>query len=193
MEQIRSFIAIELPEELKLALIRLQDRLKSGSQAPVKWVDPRGIHLTLKFLGNIGTDMVSKITLVLEESARETSPFRLETNELGVFPSLQRVQVIWVGIAGEVERLNQLQQRIESGLAPLGFAAELRKFTPHLTLARIRDQATPSERQNIGQLIAATRFETVTTINVNSIQLMKSQLSREGAIYSQISLIKLRA
>ena len=88
MEQLRSFIAIELPDELKLALTRLQDQLKSGKQASVKWVDPYSIHLTLKFLGNIGTDMVDKITIVMEETVQGIPPFYLEVKGLGAFPSL---------------------------------------------------------------------------------------------------------
>ena len=192
MEQLRSFIAIELPDELKLVITRLQDQLKSGKQASVKWVDPYSIHLTLKFLGNIGTDMVGKITMALEEAVQGIPPFHLEVKGLGAFPSLKRVQVVWVGVTGEVNRFSQLQQRIESNLATLGFVPESRPFTPHLTLARLRDRATPEERQGLGQLIASTSLETVYRINIDSIHLMRSQLTREGAIYSRISSVKLK-
>jgi len=192
MEQIRSFIAIELPDDLKLALIRLQEQLKSGKSTSVKWVDPYNIHLTLKFLGNISTDIVDKVTRALEEAVRGISPFHLETKGLGAFPSLKRVQVVWVGITGEVDRLSQLQQRIESSLASLGFVSESRPFTPHLTLARLRDRATTDEQQNLGQLIASTSLETVYSLDVDSIHLMRSQLTREGPIYSRISSVKLK-
>jgi len=192
MVKVRSFIAVELPDELKQALTRLQDQLKSGGQAPVKWVDPYSIHLTLKFLGDISTDMVGKITAALEGTVRGIIPFHLEAKGLGAFPSLKRVQVVWVGIGGEINRLSQLQQSIESGLSPLGFVPESRPFTPHLTLARLRDRATPDERQRLGQLIAGTGFETVYSIEVDSIHLMRSQLTREGAVYSRISSIRLK-
>jgi 2'-5' RNA ligase len=192
MEQIRSFIAVELTDELKLALTRLRDQLKTGSQAPVKWVDPYSIHLTLKFLGNISTDMVDRITAAMEEAAGGIPPFRLEVKGLGVFPSLKRVQVVWVGVTGEVERLSQLQRRIDSGLASLGFTPESRPFTPHLTLARVRDRATPQERQNLGQLIDSTSFQTAGNFNVDSVQLMRSQLTREGPVYSRIGSVKLK-
>jgi 2'-5' RNA ligase len=192
MEQVRAFIAIELPDELKLALIRLQDQLKSGGQTSVKWVDPYSIHLTLKFLGNIGRDTVGGITTALEEAARGIHPFRLEARGLGAFPGLKRVQVVWVGVTGEVDRLRQLQQRIESNLAPLGFVPESRPFTPHLTIARLRDRVTPDERQSLGHLIGSTSFDTVYVINVGSIHLMRSQLTREGAVYSRISSVKLK-
>jgi 2'-5' RNA ligase len=180
MEQIRSFIAIELPDELK-----------SGQTASVKWVDPYSIHLTLKFLGNIGTDMVGKIVMALEGAVLGIPPFRLEVGGLGAFPGLKRVQVVWVGVTGEVDRLSHLQQRIESGLATLGFAPESRPFTPHLTLARLRDRATPEQRQSLGQLIASASFDTVYAIDVGSLHLMRSQLTREGAVYSRIGSVKL--
>ena len=191
MEQIRSFIAVELPDELKLELVKLQAQLKSGTQSPVKWVDPDSIHLTLKFLGNIAIDRIGEITQAMEEAARAVPPFHLEVKDLGAFPNLRRVQVAWVSISGEVDKLGQLQQRIESNLARLGFAAESRPFTPHLTLARLRNQASLDERQRFGQLIADTKFE-AGTIKVEAISLMRSQLTREGAIYSRISSVKLK-
>jgi len=192
MEQIRSFIAIELPDELKLGLAQLQDRLKSGKQPWLKWVDPYGIHLTLKFLGNIDVDKIGAITKAIEAAAQGISPFHLEVKDLGVFPNLRRVQVVWVGVSGELDKLAQLQQRIESNLTPLGFTTEARPFTPHLTLARLRSQASLDERQRFGQLIASTKFEAAYTIEVEAINLMRSQLTREGAIYSRISSVELK-
>jgi len=192
MEQIRSFIAIELPDELKSGLIQLEARLKLDKQPWVKWVNPDSIHLTLKFLGNIAVDRTGEITRAIEEAVQGISPFHLEVKELGVFPNLRRVQVAWVGISGEVDKLSQLQKRIETNLTPLGFAPESRAFTPHLTLARLRDQASLDERQRFGQLIASTKFEAAYTIEVDAISLMRSQLTREGAIYSRISLVELR-
>ncbi|MEE9520593.1 MAG: RNA 2',3'-cyclic phosphodiesterase [Dehalococcoidales bacterium] len=191
MEQIRSFIAIELPAELKLELVQLEAQLKSGEQLGVKWVDPDGIHLTMKFLGNIAVDRVEGITRAMEEAVRGISPFQLKVKELGVFPNFKRVQVAWVGLTGEVDKLAQLQKRIESNLTPLGFAPESRPFAPHLTLARLRAQTSPDEKQRFGQLIANTTFEAAHTIEVDAINLMKSQLTREGAIYSQINSIRL--
>lgn len=191
MEQIRSFIAIELPDELKLELGRLEARLKSGVSSPVKWVDPQSIHLTLKFLGNIAIDRTGEITRAIEEAAQTVPPFRLEVKGLGVFPNLRRVQVAWVGLSGEVAQLGVLQQRLESNLARLGFAPESRPFVSHLTLARVRDQASLDERQRFGQLIAGTSFE-AGVINVDAISLVRSQLTRAGAIYTRISSVSLK-
>jgi len=192
MEQIRSFVAIELPDEVKSAIARLQNQLKSGGQFPIKWVDPYSIHLTLKFLGNIDRDMVEEITRAMDEAVRGVSPFHLEIKGLGVFPNLRRVQVAWVGVSGDLDQLGELHKRIESNLSPLGFAPESRPFTPHLTLARLRDRASLNERQSFGQLVVGTRFESVFSFGVDAINLMRSQLTSEGPVYTQIGSAKLK-
>ena len=191
MEQVRSFVAIELPEGLKEELVELIERLKSGGHSEVRWVDPRGTHLTLKFLGDMAMDRLDDITLMVSEAARGISPFRLEVGELGVFPNPRRVRVAWVGVSGETDKLQQLQQRVESSLATLGFAAESRRFTPHLTLARVRDQISSEERQRFGQVIEGTDFKARHKIEVDTVYLMRSQLTRQGAIYSRLSSVGL--
>jgi 2'-5' RNA ligase len=192
MEQVRCFIAIELPEEVKAGLKHLQAQLKSGDQPGVKWVDPYSIHLTLKFLGSVDVDRLDPITAAMGEAAQGVPPFPLKVEGLGVFPNLRRVQVVWVGVSGEVDKLARLQQRLESNLARLGFAPEGRRFTPHLTLARLRDRASLDERQEFGQLVAGTKFEPAYSFQVDAVSLMRSQLTREGAIYSRISAVELK-
>ncbi len=190
MEQIRAFIAIELPDELKVKLRQLGAGLPARQATWLKWVDPDSIHLTLKFLGNIPADRTDEILLAMEKATREVPSFQLEVKDLGVFPNPKRVQVAWVGISGEIDKLGPLQQRLESNLALLGFAPETRPFTPHLTLARVRNQASPEEQRKFGELITGTRFE-AGIIKVTAISLMRSQLTRAGAIYSRIGLAKL--
>ncbi len=191
MEQVRSFIAIELPDELKRGLTQLQARLKLDKQPGVKWVEPYSIHLTLKFLGSVPIDRIGDITGAIEEAAQGIPPFHLEVRNLGVFPNLRRVQVAWVGISGQLDKLGQLQQGIESNLARLGFAPESRPFTPHLTLARLRQQVSQEERQRFGQLIVGTKFEVVYAIEVDAISLMRSQLTPAGPIYTRLSAVEL--
>ncbi|MFC1990607.1 RNA 2',3'-cyclic phosphodiesterase [Chloroflexota bacterium] len=186
MEQVRSFIAIELPNEVKQLLAQLQAKLKSGGQFPVKWVDPYNIHLTIKFLGNVGVDRIDGIVRAIEQAARGISPFHLEVKGLGVFPNSKRVQVAWVGVSGDLDRLGQLQKHIESNLTPLGFTPESRSFTPHLTIARLRDRASIDEQSSFGQLITATRFEASYSFSVDFVKLMRSQLTSDGPVYSQI-------
>jgi len=190
-EEIRSFIAIELPEEVRIGLARIRNEL--GEHSFVKWVDPGGIHLTLKFLGNILFKQATKITQAMEEASRGSSPFRLEISGLGAFPNLKQPRVLWVGIGGEIDKLSRLQQNIDSALAPLGFTKEEHPFVPHLTLARIRQGVSPSQRRNFGELTTSINFELRHPINVESVNLMKSQLTPQGAIYTHLSVIKLEA
>lgn len=187
METIRAFIAIELPSELRQQLSRLQAKLKSDNQPRIKWVKSDGIHLTLKFLGNIPISDIDRITQAMADVAMRITPFYLETETLGAFPNLKRVQVVWVGLGGEVDKLKQLQQLIEDKLAQLGFAAEQRQFKAHLTLARLGKEVQPAERLRLGELITGTSLETGDRIKVDSINLIRSQLTRKGAIYSRIS------
>jgi len=190
-DQIRSFIAIELPEEAKKGLARLRKELERNEHRFVKWVDPGGIHLTLKFLGNIPSKRVAEITKAIEEAAHGISPFHLEISGLGTFPNLRQARVFWVGIGGEVDKLTRLQQNTDSALAVLGFAKEERSFVPHLTLARIRQGASPLERRNFGELVGSTIFEDKYHVEVEAISLVKSQLMPTGAIYTCLSAVKL--
>jgi 2'-5' RNA ligase len=191
MEQVRCFIAIELPDGVKRGLRELQAQLKAGSQAPAKWVDPTNIHLTLKFLGNVAVDRMGEITTAMTQAVQGTSSLSLEIRELGVFPNPRRVQIVWVGVSGETDKLARIQQRIESKLERLGFPPEGRRFTPHLTLARLRDRATPDQRAKLGQLIAETEFDAAPSFKVDSVNLMKSQLTPEGPIYTRLSVAAL--
>jgi 2'-5' RNA ligase len=189
--EIRSFIAIELSEEAKEGLARLRKELERDEHKFVKWVDPGGIHLTLKFLGNIPSKRVTEITKAIEEAARGISPFHLEISGLGAFPSLRQARVLWVGIGGEVDKLSRLQQNIDSTLAVLGFAKEERPFVPHLTLARIRQGASPPERRSFGELVGSTTFEDKYPVEVEAVRLMRSQLTPAGAIYTCLSAVGL--
>ncbi len=190
IEQIRSFIAIEIPDDAKHKLGEIEILLKSDGQSGVKWVNPDSIHLTLKFLGNIAANRTEEISAAVKESVRGVSPFQLKIEGLGTFPNLKRAQVVWVGLKGEVEKVENLQQQLERNLEMIGFPAERRAFTPHLTLARVNDRASADERQRIGRRIKETSFE-AGVLKVDSINLMKSQLSRQGAVYSRLSKVYL--
>jgi 2'-5' RNA ligase len=190
-ELIRSFIAIELPEEARKGLARLRRELERDEHRFVKWVDPQGIHLTLKFLGNIPAKRVTEITEAIKKASQEISPFHLEISGLGTFPSLKQARVFWVGIGGELDKLSRLQQNIDSALAALGFAREERPFVPHLTLARIREGASPVERRDFGELVGSTSFEDKYPVEVEVVRLMRSQLTPAGAIYTCLSEVGL--
>ena len=191
-ETVRSFVAIERPAGLKRALGELAARLKAAGPVPVKWVEPAAIHLTLKFLGNIPVGRIDEVVRALETAAAGVPPFSLRVGELGVFPNVSRCRVAWVGLEGDLDTLSKLQQNVENQLTQLGFARESRAFTPHLTLARVRDRALPAERQRFGEAFTKTSLGAESVIEVREVSLMKSQLTPAGAIYSRLGSITLR-
>lgn len=191
MEQIRAFIAIELPEGLKISLARLQDSLRSGREEFVKWVDPEGIHLTLKFLGNVPSDKIAEITEATARAAKGVKPFYLQAQGVGAFPNLKSPKVVWVGLGGEIQSLKNLQSRIERTLSELDFPTEAKEFSPHLTLGRVRDKATSRDRSQLGEALGTLKFESSSAFLVDEISLMRSTLTSSGAIYNRLSSVKL--
>ena len=192
MALIRVFIAVELPAELKKELSEVEGQIKKNSPPVVKWVDPNNIHITLKFLGEISEDSIEELMPAIEEAAQGIQPFKLEVREVGAFPNLERVQVLWVGVKGELEKITQLQKNIELTTEQLGFPRESRAFSPHLTLGRVCDEARPNERQRLCKLLADTTFAALHNVNVAAVNLMKSQLTPTGPIYTCIGSVKLK-
>ena len=192
MSLIRAFIAIELPPELKKELTKVETQLKINSSPVIKWIEPGSIHITLKFLGETSDAILDDLILAMEESVVGVSPFKLDVRQLGAFPGVDRPQVIWVGVSGEMEKLKQLQKNLEKNTEQLGFKRESRTFSPHLTLGRVRDGARPDDIQRIGKLLNETVFTALHNINVNQINLMKSVLTPTGAVHTCIGLAKLK-
>lgn len=190
--QIRSFIAIELPSDVKSELNSLEGKLREELHLAVRWVEPGNIHLTLKFLGNMPQEKVSRIADAVAGVAGGMSPFSLEFGGLGAFPNMKRPRVIWVGLEGEIEKLISLQQGVDAALESLGFARETRPFASHLTLARVRERGVVGGQNDWGKLFASVKPESKCCFEVKSISLMRSQLTPRGAIYSRLALAELQ-
>lgn len=188
---IRSFIAIELPADVRSELEKLQGALKSARFDFVRWVPAENIHVTLKFLGNISPTRVDGIVNVIKELSREFEPFKLEISGIGAFPNLKRPRVLWVGLGGDIDRLQALQASLEEKLVRLGFAREPRTFTPHLTLARLRENIPPDQRRAFSDLIGGHSVQLGCRFVADAISLMKSQLFPSGAVYTRIAQNKL--
>lgn len=182
MSMIRTFIAIDLPETVQEKLGGLQDDFRS-LKAPVSWVKLQSIHVTLKFLGNIPSEQVPAIGQALEEIAKTTAPFRLQAGGCGAFPSLNRMRVVWVGLRGDAEPLQELQQKVETAAVRLGFKPEERPFKPHLTLGRVKGKQRLRPLRDA--LVARNAFETE-AFDVKEVVLYKSELRREGARYTPL-------
>ena len=191
-QTIRSFIAIELSDEVKTGLSKIQAELKSHGYTFLKWVMPEGIHLTLKFLGDVSAQKVTEITKVIEQAGQEAHTFRLTVGGLGAFPNLRRPRVLWVGVGGEIEKLVMLQQRIDHCLEPLGFFPEARPFAPHLTLARLREGTAADKLREFGDMVARKPETGDHEMTVTSVRLMRSQLFPSGAVYSCLTKVALK-
>ncbi|MFH0942010.1 MAG: RNA 2',3'-cyclic phosphodiesterase [Chloroflexota bacterium] len=187
MEPVRAFIAIPLPAPFRQSLWELQTELKAGNPPPAKWVSPEGCHLTLSFLGNVGADRIEAITRAMENAAAGVIPFDLKMGRIGGFPGVSRAQVIWVGLEGDLDKLLELKTRLDAELSPLGFPPEERAFTPHLTMARLRDRVSPPERERLAKLISDTTPKTFPEMHVTQVNLMRSYLTGEGAVYRCLS------
>ena len=188
-EKIRTFIAIRLPESVLQAIGRAQKTLQD-SGLKIRWVRKEGIHLTLKFLGDVDRDRVERIQDALEQAITVYSPFTLKGEGLGVFPDLRRPRVIWTGVSGDVKVLLALQGNLESQLKRLGFPKEKRHFNGHLTLGRIKDRLDTSKLRDA--LEGLRNFQT-DSFTVQSVVLFQSDLRPAGAVYSTLAEVPLKS
>ncbi len=191
MEQIRSFVAIELPDEIKRQLQQVSAVLRRDRESFIKWADSDGIHLTLKFLGDIRSDQVANISSAIESGSKGIKPFAVQLQQTGAFPNLRSPRVVWVGIGGNLDDLHQLQKNIEAALQPLGFNPEKRQFSAHLTLGRVRERASLSQRADLGKALQTMKINEPAAFRVESVSLMKSKLTPGGAVYSRLTGIAL--
>ncbi len=191
-DEMRAFIAIELPGELKSMLKDLENKLKTPKSRCAKWVDPGSIHLTLKFLGNVGSKLLDELKRDIEAEVGKSQPFMLTTAETGCFPNNQRPRVFWLGLNGDIDRLSDLQSRIDESAGRLGFPRENRPFAAHLTLARLRDDCSIVERNSFAELVKGVRLEPGFSMRVRAVSLIRSQLKPEGAIYTRLSQFEMK-
>ena len=186
---IRSFIAIEIPEDTKTMIGEVQQQLKK-SGVGVRWVKPGSMHLTLKFLGNIRPEQVDDIAAAVAQEVRSESVLTLQAVGLGGFPSQRKPRVIWVGLEGEVQRLSRIQARLEIGLEALGFAREKRPFRPHLTIGRIKERR---RLQSLVDAMTVLELPQFNSFDADEIILYKSDLRPTGAIYTKLQRMPLAA
>jgi len=182
-EKIRTFVAIDLPAEVKSFLEGVTRDLKKTG-ADVKWARPEGTHLTLKFLGNVDRELVSHIDAQLRPMFAQVRPFVIGVGSLGGFPSLNRPRVIWVGVHDGDGSLQPAVRQVESLLEPLGFEPEKRPFSPHLTLGRVRSN------RGIRELVEEVRQRIDLTgprFSADHATLFQSILKPSGAEYRPLA------
>ena len=180
----RTFIAIELPLEIKNYLSRLQDELKTAG-ADVKWVKPDNIHLTLKFLGEVDEKKLDKISKIIAETAEGKNKFPARISSLGAFPKTDFPRVIWVGLDTGDKEIKQIAKELEEKIAKIGIPKEDRPFSSHITIGRLR---TPLNRERLVQNLkdkAGLGGEKL-EFYVTKITLFKSTLTPSGPIYEAL-------
>ena len=187
MTTLRTFIAIDLSPELRAALGGLQDRLRGdlGGRG-VRWVQPQGIHLTLKFLGDTPQGQVDEIQRALARAAAAVEPFAISAGGVGCFPNTRQPRVVWVGLEEATGALLRLRNAVESEVAPLGFPTEKRAFQAHLTLGRVQRDASTAEVRRVGQVVAATTTGRLGEMAVAAVSTIKSDLRPTGAVYTTL-------
>jgi 2'-5' RNA ligase len=184
----RTFIAIEIPAEIIEEMAKVQDELKR-SGADAGWTRPEGIHLTLKFLGEVPESKIEEIKNAMVQAAEATSRFRLEIAGAGAFPNPKNPRVVWLGVSGDIDKLSALQGSVEESMTAMGFEREKRAFSPHLTLARIKYLRPRYSWQKAIESIKDIRLA---DFNVDHVSLMKSDIKSSGAVYTEIGRVRLR-
>jgi len=178
---VRLFLAIELPAEVRQRLAEVQERLQASCRG-WRWVRPDGIHLTLRFLGEVAEERDRRLRDTWRGAAAAGGPFVLGLGGVGRFPPRGRPRVLWLGI-DELEpgqRLEALARRLEAAARADGFSAEGRAFRPHLTLARARRNERPVGPEEGACGGGPTRFA------VTELTLFRSELLRSGARYTSL-------
>jgi RNA 2',3'-cyclic 3'-phosphodiesterase len=186
MSVIRAFIAIslspEITQQLEMVLSGLKNKLPGGS---IRWVPAKNIHLTLKFLGEVSISSQEMLTKLLQAESNRHASFEISVGELGVFPSLHRPRVVWIGVEAPPE-LAALQHGLEAEMARLGYAPEERPFSPHLTLGRVVRNANSEEIHRISELLGKTKVGFLGAFRVQSVHLFRSDLQPGGSIYTRL-------
>ncbi|MCB9100043.1 MAG: RNA 2',3'-cyclic phosphodiesterase [Anaerolineales bacterium] len=194
MTTIRTFIAVELPDNARQIITQLQSRLK-GLAPPhtVRWTASQNIHLTLHFLGDIQSDELDQINNALQTSTQTAQSFSLTLGELGCFPNMRRPRILWVGVHGETQPLIALHRRLGVALqTAINFTPESRPYAPHLTIGRVNSGGPARHIPQLSQMLATEQaVGRLVTFEVDHISLIKSELKPTGSIYTPLTRVSL--
>ena len=184
---IRSFIAVEITEQAVLENLRRLGQTLTDTGADLRLVEVKNLHITLRFLGTVAHSLVDEVGGVLDEIAFQ--PFDVELRGVGVFPSMQRVNVVWVGIERGSTELLKVFNQLEPKLRDLGFKPDRRGFVPHITVARVKSGRNRDVLANTVANVSGMEFG---GFGVDAIKLKKSVLTPKGPMYSTIHEVSAR-
>jgi 2''-5'' RNA ligase len=183
VERERAFIAVHFSDEViaNLTAILSQVRRMIGAQSVVRWVEPRNVHLTLQFLGDVDLSVIPMLTSELRGAFSDIQPFDVSLTGIGAFPAPTRPRVIWIGIDSGVDSLKTLQACVEVVTTPLGFIPDRRAFNPHVTLGRVKEDRRPVD---LTKTLAPLHEAQAGKSRIDAVFLMKSDLKPTGPVYS---------
>lgn len=190
-DDIRAFLAIQLSDDVMTALSHLADQLAQARVRGLKPVRPENMHLTLKFFGNVNARQVDSIVDIVTHTVKSVRPFMLKLGNVGAYPNNKSPRVLWVGLDGDVAPLQDIHHRIEAALEQIAIKPDSRDFSPHLTVARIRDRASYTERRRAAEVLFSAEFRSGLSVPVDRFSLMRSVLQPEGPQYTSLAEIPL--
>jgi len=197
MKTVRTFIAIALSTEARANITQLQSRLKGVSPPnTVHWTMSQNIHLTLHFLGNVAVDDLEETAQAVRAAAESCPAFVLNLSSLGCFPNTRRPRIVWVGVSGETEILTNLHQTLGDQLHQrIGFRPELRPYSPHLTIGRVKRGIPQRKLDQLGQMLEQKMPQVgqLAALPVTEIQLIQSDLKPDGPVYTPLAREKLNS
>ena len=182
-DRVRCFVAIEVPKPVQALLKPVQIHLQSEIRK-ASWTKSGNFHLTLKFLGDVHSEAIDAVSEAVENVAATQPRFSIEFGGIGAFPTFARPRVIWIGVKHGAATVSHLAKAVNLQLKSLGFPTDNR-FHPHLTLGRLR---SPMNLQRLKSILR--KYDTIdgTTVSVNEITVMQSQLHPNGAIYTPLNV-----
>jgi len=183
--KIRSFLAFELPLEIKAVVNRVSEELKRSS-LDVKWVKSGNIHLTLVFMGDVEVNEIPTIKEEVEKVCLTCDAFDISLKGLGCFPHMRKPRVIWIGLDGNLERMSFFRDTLQECLMPFGIKEEKRRFKPHLTLGRFRKPKRTSSEEL--ELLSSYGDVASPVCSLTELVLFKSELNPGGARYTRLGV-----
>lgn len=191
-ETVRVFVAVSISDEARAQLVEAVARIRREVPDGVQWANPDGLHLTLKFLGNIPPTTLHPLYECLAPVADGHSPFPLELAGLGAFPNRRRPRVLWAGVTGDMNALSLLQQETEGAITASGHPPEHRPFSPHITLGRPRRGVSDAHLARIGAVVSSLAPPIPVRWPVEGVDVMQSELHPSGARYTVLKSVALR-
>ena len=184
-ELVRCFVAFDVGDEVVLGRLAEVRRLLGETGADLKFVEPENVHVTLRFLGEVEPGVVERIAEVLDGVS--FVPFDVELRGVGVFPSLRRINVVWVGIVKGVEELGKIFDLVEGGVVGLGLKQDRRGFSPHVTIARVRSgRGLEGLRRRVLELEGFG----LGVVRADTLKLFRSVLTPRGPVYSVLHEVR---